>query len=100
MEQEKDLGVVTDNKPKFSCHINEKVNKANRIMGVIRRSFKSLDLSSFAKLFKCLVRPHLEYVAPVWNPHLKKDITTLENVQRRATKQVGISISCLIAYIF
>ena len=88
VDQEKDLGVVTDSKLKFSSHINEKVNKANKIMGVIRRSFKSLDLSTFAKLFKGLVRPHLEYAAPVWNPHLKKDITTLENVQRRATKQV------------
>ena len=33
---EKDLGVVIDNKLNFEKHIVEKVNKANSIMGVIR----------------------------------------------------------------
>ena len=33
-----------------------------------------------------LVRPHLEYAAPVWDPHLVKDITKLENVQTFASQ--------------
>ena len=42
-DHEKDLGVINDKKLKFLEHINEKVNKSNSIMGVIRRSFRFLD---------------------------------------------------------
>ena len=34
------------------------------------------------------MRPHLEYYIQVWNPHLKKDIETLEMVQRSATRMI------------
>ena len=47
-----------------------------------------MDLRNFKKLFTALVRPHVEYAQSVWSPHWDKDITRIENVQRRATKQI------------
>jgi hypothetical protein len=35
-EGEKDIGVLVDRNLSFSKHITQKVNKANRIMGLIR----------------------------------------------------------------
>lgn len=84
--KEKDIGVVIDNKLTFEDHINEKINKANSIMGLIRRSFTYMDNNIFLHLYKSLVRPHLEYANSVWSPYKKKHTTAIENVQRRATK--------------
>jgi len=83
---EKDLGVHIDDKLKFKQDINIRAKKANQIVGTIRRTFDHLDNNMFCKLFKSLVRPHLEYGAAIWNPQYMTDITTLEQVQRRATK--------------
>jgi hypothetical protein len=68
--------------------MNEKINKSNSIMGLIRRTFTYIDTPTFLMLYKALVRPHLEYANSVWNPYKKKHITALENVQRRATKLI------------
>jgi hypothetical protein len=84
----KDLGVFVDSKLLFKNEIASRVKKANSIMGVIRRTFTYLDEKMFCLLFKALVRPHLEYSAPVWTPFHKTDNDKLESVQRRATKLV------------
>ena len=39
--QEKDLGVIFDEVLKFDMHINNAVNKANKMLGLIKRSFSS-----------------------------------------------------------
>jgi hypothetical protein len=47
-----------------------------------------LNEHNFKYLFQALVRPHLEYAAAVWSPYKQYDIDNIENVQRKATKQI------------
>ena len=85
-EGEKDLGILMDSELKFSKHVEEQVNKANRILGLIRRSYQHLDKESMKLLMTALVRPYLEFGNVVWAPRLQKDRLLIEGVQRRATK--------------
>lgn len=89
---EKDIGVSIDNNLKFDIHVNNCVNKANRVLAVTRRTFECWNDNIFRMIFKGLVRPHLEYAAPIWSPYFDKYKDQIENVQRRATKLVpGLS---------
>ena len=65
---------------------NKCANKANSVLGFIKRTVGPKNPQLFSKLYKSLIRPILEYCSPVWCPHLKKDLNTLEKVQRRASK--------------
>ena len=85
---EKDLGIYIDDKLSFDCHISEVVNKANKILGLIKRNFKYMGNTTFILLYKSLVRSHLEYGQSVWSPYLLKHIDLIEGVQRRATKLI------------
>ena len=62
------------------------VNKANQVLGLIRRTVGTDNTTTFSFLHKTLVRPLLEYAASVWNPYLVKDIHAIESVQRRASR--------------
>ena len=84
----KDIGVTFDSSLNFEAQMSEKINKANSLMGIIRRTFDHIDEQCFSTFLKSLIRPHIEYANQIWSPHLKKHITSFENVQRRATKLI------------
>ena len=71
-EGEKDLGVLMDSELKFSKRVEEQVNKANKIHGLIRRSYQYLDRESMKMLFTALVRPHLDGLKMLFGRHSSK----------------------------
>ena len=53
--------------------------------------YMDTSTGSFKMLYTGLVRPHFT-LTKIWSPHHMKHINALDNVQRRATKQIpGLS---------
>ena len=72
---------------RIATHISKIRSKARKVVGLIYRQFYSMSSTpSLLQLYISLVRPHLEYASPVWDPFLVKDIQKLESVQKLALK--------------
>jgi hypothetical protein len=82
------LGILLTYDLSWSCHISSICIKARQILGLIYRQFNygNADLDTIKQLYISLVRPRLEYGSQVWDLHLTKDKTFLENVQKFACR--------------
>ena len=86
--KERDLGIIMDDKLKFTEQCNNAVRNANITLGMIKRTISNKSKKIVTKLYKSLIRPKLEYCVQAWRPYLKKDIESIERVQHRATKMI------------
>ena len=66
-EAEKDIGIFVDENLNFDKHINYIVKKANRVLGITKRTFEHINAETFVYIYKGLVRPNLEYASSPLN---------------------------------
>ena len=63
-----------------------KSSKATKTLGFLRRNLAFAPRSTKEVAYKTLVRPKLEYAAPIWSPYSKLQINQIEKVQRTAAR--------------
>jgi len=85
-DTEKDLGILISNDLKVGLQCTEAYKKANKMLGLIRRTIVNKEPRILLALYKSLVRPHLEYCCSAWSPHYVKDKELLEKIQHRFTR--------------
>ena len=85
---EGDLGVVIDESLNYNRQCAKAVLSANKIMGIINRTYSCRNKDNIFNLFKSLVSPHLQYRCQARRPYLQKDVNNIVYVQRRMTKMI------------
>lgn len=81
-----DLGVTVTSDLSWSEQTAKVVKRANSLLFVALKAFPNPTPRVLSKIFTTYIRPILESSVPVWSPWLIKDITLLENVQRRMSR--------------
>ena len=61
VQQERDLGVITTSDLKSSSQCLKSAATARKVIRMVRRTFRNLDVSDFRLIYKTYIRPHLEF---------------------------------------
>ena len=86
VQSAKYLGITITDNMDWGQHVSEISSKATKTLGFLRRNLAFAPRSTKEVAYKTLVRPKLEYAAPIWSPHLKLQINQIEKVQRTAAR--------------
>ena len=83
---QKHLGLILDSKLDFQEHIDNKINKCNRIIGIMKRLLSVISRKNLLTIYKSFVRPHLDYADIIYdNPFNDSFKEKIERVQYNAS---------------
>ena len=91
----KHLGLILDSKLSFISHINEKISKAHKGLGINKSLSRFLSVKTLDLIFKLYIQPHLDFcniifhIPSITNPfdssiNLNYLLNTLERIQYHA----------------
>ena len=81
----KHLGLYLDEKLNFHDHINAKIVKANKGIGIITRLSNTLPRRPLLTIYKSFIRPHLDYCDIIYDqPNNESFCTKIEHMQYNA----------------
>ena len=93
MPVHKHLGLLFDSQLNFQHHLKEKISKANKGIGVIKKLSYYLPRSSLVTIYKMFVRPHLDYADIIYDrPNNKLFKSKLESIQYNAALAISGAI--------
>ncbi len=86
----KDLGLTVTSALSWTKHIETKISKADKMLGLIKRTIGyRCPLKTKLNLYNAMVKTSLSYGSIIWSYGTKKNLKLVEAVQRRATKYIS-----------
>ena len=100
VNEQKHLGLILQPGLSFEKHLNEKIIKAEKIIGVLKHLSKFLSLKSLDQMYKALVRSHLDYCDVIYyipsiihQPPLGMTLNSLMEKVERIQYQAALAIT-------
>ena len=100
VNEHKHLGLTLQSNLSFDRHLNEKMMKAKKIIGILKHLSKFLPLKTLNQMYKSLVRSHLDYCDIIYHmpqvvhqPPLGVSLHDLMESVEKIQYQAGLAIT-------
>ena len=82
------LGMIIEHKLNMDKQVDSMYKKANKKLGILSRIRMFISCNTAARIYKTMIRPHLEYVDFVVESSSMKLISKLDRFQERALRKI------------
>ena len=100
VNEQKHLGLILDSGLSFEKHLNEKIIKAKKNIGIIKHLSQFLPLKTLDQMYKALVRSHLDYCDIIYHtppqqyqPSLGVTLNSLMKKVERIQYQAALAVT-------
>ena len=91
VDSHKHLGLILDSKLTFNKHLDEKIAKANKGIGIIRRLYHYLPRKALMQIYKSFIRPHLDYCDIIYHKPVYDEFISEYFSERASSDPVNIN---------
>ena len=89
VNETKFLGVIIDNRLKWSSHLGHISNKISNGIGIITKVRKVFDASTLMSLYNSLILPYIMYCVHVWGSAYETHLRQLMSLQNKIVKLIA-----------
>ena len=89
VNETKFLGVIIDNRLKWSSHLGHISNKIPKGIGIITKVRKVFDASTLMSLYNSLILPYIMYCVHVWGSAYETHLRQLMTLQNKIVKLIA-----------
>ena len=90
VQSAKYLGITITDNLEWGQHVAEISSKATKTLGFLWRNLALAPRQTKEVAYQTLVRPQLEYAAPIWHSYNETETKNVEKVQKTAATEVGL----------
>ena len=86
VDSHKHLGVTLSSNGQWHTHIENIVNSANKILGIMRKLKDSISRNALNQMYMSYMLPVVKYASVVWDGCSEQDSQTLQKFKMRQPK--------------
>ena len=92
VQQYEYLGMVLDSKLAMNNYLDVIWNKTNAKIGILAKIRRFISENTAARTYKCMIRPHLDYIDFVIESGSADRVSKINNIQKKAIRRIEYCI--------